>query len=86
VICILLNADTFLQMFQGLTYKVVKIHKIIVLVYIGVYMCARPVCDRECYLLLVLDSVTSTPQWIRQPEPRDVHHPCVCVFECKCVL
>jgi hypothetical protein len=22
--------------------------------------------------LLVLDSVTSTPQWIRQPKPRDV--------------
>jgi hypothetical protein len=29
---------------------------------------------REC-CLLVLDSVTSTPQWIRQPKPRDV----VCV-------
>jgi hypothetical protein len=27
--------------------------------------------EREC-CLLVLDSVTSTPQWIRQPKPRDV--------------
>ena len=34
--------------------------------------------------LLVLDSVTSTPQWIRQPKPRDVHD--VYVFVCKCVL
>jgi hypothetical protein len=34
--------------------------------------------------LLVLDSVTSTPQWIHQPEPRDVHD--VCVLVCKCVL
>jgi hypothetical protein len=25
----------------------------------------------ESVLLLVLDSVTSTPQWIRQPKPRD---------------
>jgi hypothetical protein len=23
--------------------------------------------------LLVLNSVTSTPQWIRKPEPRDMH-------------
>jgi len=35
--------------------------------------------------LLVLDSVTSTPQWIRQPEPRDVLHD-VCVFVCKFVF
>jgi hypothetical protein len=45
--------------------------------------------DREC-CLLVLDSVTSTPMWIRQPKPRDVvHDVCVCdvcVFVCKCVL
>ncbi len=47
--------------------------------------------------LLVLDSVTSIPQWIRQPKPRDhdvwirqpkprdvVHD--VCVFVCECVL
>jgi hypothetical protein len=34
-----------------------------------------------CYLL-VLDSVTSTPQWIRQPKPRG----CVFVFVCKYVL
>jgi hypothetical protein len=44
------------------------------------------VCVCECvYWLLVLDSVTSTPQWIRQPKPRDVMHD-VCVFVCKCVL
>ena len=24
--------------------------------------------------MLILDSVTSTPQWIRQPQPRDVVH------------
>jgi hypothetical protein len=35
--------------------------------------------------LLVLDSVTSTPQWIRQPKPRDDVHD-VCVFVCKCVI
>jgi len=34
---------------------------------------------RECRLL-VLNSVPSTPQWIRQPKPRDMHH--VCVFVC----
>ena len=34
--------------------------------------------------LLVLNSVTTTPRWICQPEPRDVHD--VCVFVCKCVL
>ena len=34
--------------------------------------------------LLVLDSVTSTPQWIRQPKPRDVVHD-VCVLVCECV-
>ena len=39
---------------------------------------------RECVCcLLVLDSVTSTPQWIRQPKPRDVMHK---VFVCECVL
>jgi hypothetical protein len=26
--------------------------------------------------LLVLNSVTCTPQWIRQPEPRDMHDVC----------
>ena len=35
--------------------------------------------------LLVLDSVASTPQWIRQQKPRDVVHK-VCVFVCECVL
>jgi hypothetical protein len=35
--------------------------------------------------LLVLDSVTSTPQWILQPKPRDDVHD-VCVLVCKCVL
>jgi hypothetical protein len=34
--------------------------------------------------LSVLDSITSTPQWIRQPKPRDV--PDVYVFVCKCAL
>jgi hypothetical protein len=37
--------------------------------------------DSVC-CLLVLDSVTSTPQWIRQPKPRNVVHDmrvCVCV-------
>ena len=37
--------------------------------------------EREC-CLLVLDSVTSSPQWIRQPKPRDVVHD-VCVFVCE---
>ena len=35
--------------------------------------------------LLVLNSVTSTLQWIRKPRPRDGVHD-VCVFVCKCVL
>ena len=40
----------------------------------------------ECVCcLLVLDSVTSTPQWIRQPKPCDVVHN-VCVFVRECVL
>jgi hypothetical protein len=39
----------------------------------------------ECVCcLLVLDSVTSTPQWIRQPKPCDVVHD-VCVLVCECV-
>ena len=42
-----------------------------------------PHCGTE--FSLVLDSVTSKPQWIRQPKPRDVVHD-VCVFVCKCVL
>ena len=37
--------------------------------------------ERE-FCLLVLDTVTSTPQWIRQPKPRG----CVFVFVCKYVL
>jgi hypothetical protein len=40
--------------------------------------------EREC-CLLVLDSVTSTQQWTRQPRPRECVHD-VCVFVCKCVL
>jgi hypothetical protein len=40
--------------------------------------------DESVCCLLVLDSVTSTPQWIRQPKPRDCVHD-VCVFVCKCV-
>ena len=39
--------------------------------------------ERVC-CLLVLDSVTSTPQWIRQPKPRDVVQD-VCVLVCECV-
>jgi hypothetical protein len=35
--------------------------------------------------LLVLDSVTTTPQWIRQPKPRDDVHD-VYVFVCKFIL
>ena len=27
-------------------------------------------------LFIVLNSVTSTPQWIRQPEPRDIRDVC----------
>ena len=39
-------------------------------------------CERLC-CLLVLDSVTFTPQWIRQPKPFDVvHDMCVPVREC----
>ena len=33
---------------------------------------------------VLFNSVTSTLQWIRQPEPRDVHD--VSVFVCNCVL
>ena len=40
--------------------------------------------ERVCRLL-VLDSVTFTRQWIRQPKPHDIVHD-VCVFVCKCVL
>jgi hypothetical protein len=40
-----------------------------------------------CCLLVPINSVTFTPQWIRQPKPRDVEHDvCVCVFACECVL
>jgi len=42
------------------------------------------VLESVCYLL-VLNSVTSTLQWIRQLKPRDGVHD-VCVFVCKCVL
>ena len=38
--------------------------------------------ERVC-CLLVLDSVTSTPQWIRQPKPCGCLHD-VCVFVCEC--
>jgi hypothetical protein len=34
--------------------------------------------------LFVLDSVTSTPQWIRQPKPRDVVLTCVCLCVNMC--
>jgi hypothetical protein len=33
----------------------------------------------------VLDSVTSTPQWIRQPKPHGcVHDVCVCLYVTVC--
>ena len=49
----------------------------------GNYLYSMKVC---CLLaLLVLDSVTSTPQWIRQPKPRGCVHD-VCVFVCEYVL
>jgi hypothetical protein len=44
--------------------------------------------ERDC-CLLVLNSVTSTPQWIRQPKPRDVVHDlcvCLCVNVCSEIL
>ena len=35
--------------------------------------------------LLVLNSVTSTPQWICQPKPRDVvHDVCACLYVNVC--
>jgi hypothetical protein len=43
--------------------------------------------DGEC-CLLVLDSVTSPPQWVRQPKPRDIPVcvcVCVCAYVCVCV-
>jgi hypothetical protein len=44
---------------------------------------AKIFSKRECMCcLLVLNTVTSTPQWIRQPKPRG----CVFVFVCKYVL
>jgi hypothetical protein len=52
-----------------------------VCVCVCVCVCVRV---RSC-CLLVLDSVTSSPQWIRQPKPRDDVHD-VCVFVCKCVI
>jgi hypothetical protein len=47
--------------------------------------CRGFVSSKRVCCLLVLDSVTSTPQRIRQPKPRDIVHD-VCVFVCKCVL
>jgi hypothetical protein len=46
---------------------------------LGSHVCS--VCVRV-WCLLVLNTVTSTPQWIRQPKPRG----CVFVFVCKYVL
>ena len=37
----------------------------------GVFVFAARTCRRRVRCLLVLDSVTSTPQWICQPKPRD---------------
>ena len=44
---------------------------------------ATPVLERVC-CLLVLNSVTSTPQWIRQPEAAWLCVWCLCVW-CLCV-
>ena len=51
--------------------------------YACVCVCVRArACLRaRVCCLLVLDSVTSTPQWTRQPESRDMHD--VCVLVCK---
>ena len=48
------------------------------------YLIQVPGRQRE-FCLLVLNSVTSTPQWIRQPKLRDVVYD-VCVFVCHSVL
>ena len=45
-------------------------------------LCVSGLKERES-CLLVLNSVTSKPQWIRQPKPRDVVQD-VCVFVCEC--
>jgi hypothetical protein len=50
----------------------------------GALWLANPKSERKC-CLLILDSVTSTPQWIRQPKLHNVVHD-VCVFVCKGVL
>jgi hypothetical protein len=39
-------------------------------------------CERDCCCLLVLNTVTSTPQWIHQQKPCG----CMFVFVCKYVL
>jgi hypothetical protein len=41
--------------------------------------------ERKRERLFMFDSLTSTPQWIRQPKPRGVVYD-VCVFVCKCLL
>jgi hypothetical protein len=42
---------------------------VFVFVFVFVFVCVR-VCVMMMCCLVVLDSVTSTPQWIRQPRPR----------------
>jgi hypothetical protein len=44
---------------------------------IGASRWARSRHQRDVCCLLVLISVTSTPQWTRQPEPRDMHDVCI---------
>ena len=39
----------------------------------------------EGVLFIVLNSVTSPPRWIRQPQLRVMHGACVCVCVCVCV-
>ena len=53
--------------------------------FLEVNYSVRPAYHERVCCLLVLDSVTSTPQWIRQPKPRGCVHD-VCVFVCECVL
>ena len=72
---VLFMSECFLSQFTGDRSPANKLQTSFV-PSLGGFFHSRRVC-----CLLVLDSVTSTPQWIRQPKPRDVvHDVCVCVF------
>ena len=43
------------------------------------YTAENPHADERVCCLLVLDSITSTPQWMRHPKSRDVVYD-VCVY------